>query len=83
MEWSKEAEGAVKKVPFFVRKRVRARVEEEARQAGKKQVSISDVRLSQKRYMSRMGEEIKGYQLDTCFGAGGCPNLGTRHCACP
>ncbi len=30
MKWTPEAEKAVKKVPFFVRKRVRARVEKEA-----------------------------------------------------
>jgi len=30
MEWTTEAEGAIKKVPFFVRKKVRARVEKEA-----------------------------------------------------
>jgi len=34
MEWTPEAEDAVKKVPFFVRKRVKARVEKEAREAG-------------------------------------------------
>ncbi|UCD33977.1 MAG: sulfite reductase, partial [Desulfobacterales bacterium] len=27
MKWSSDAEAAVKKVPFFVRKKVRARVE--------------------------------------------------------
>jgi hypothetical protein len=35
MEWSPEAEAAIKKVPFFVRKRVRSRVEQDAKQAGK------------------------------------------------
>ena len=74
MEWTEEAEAAIRKVPFFVRKKVRARVEDEMRKTGKKRISINDVRLSQKRYLSRMGEEIKGYQLETCFGAGGCPN---------
>ena len=74
MEWTEEAEAAIRKVPFFVRKKVRARVEDEMRKKGKKRISINDVRLSQKRYLARMGEEIKGYQLETCFGAGGCPN---------
>ena len=74
MEWTEEAEAAIRKVPFFVRKKVRARVEDEMRETGKKRISINDVRLSQKRYLTRMGEEIKGYQLETCFGAGGCPN---------
>jgi hypothetical protein len=30
MKWTKEAEDAVSRVPFFVRKRVKKRVEEEA-----------------------------------------------------
>jgi len=74
MHWTAEAEAAVKKVPFFVRKRVRARVEEEARAAGKQTVTLADIKASQKRFLSSMESEIKGYQLDTCFGPGGCPN---------
>jgi len=74
MEWTKEAEAAIKKVPFFVRKKVRARVVDDTRKAGRNRISLNDVRLSQKRYLSKMGEEIKGYQLETCFGASGCPN---------
>jgi len=30
MKWTDEAEAAIKKVPFFLRKKVRARVEKEA-----------------------------------------------------
>jgi dissimilatory sulfite reductase (desulfoviridin) alpha/beta subunit len=73
MQWTAEAEAAIKKVPFFVRKRVRARVEDEAQQAGKTQVSLADVRLTQKRYLAKMSDEVRGYQLETCFGPGGCP----------
>jgi len=74
MEWSPEAEDAVKKVPFFVRKRVRARVEKEASEAGKELVSLVDVRATKARYLKNMSSEIKGFQLDTCFGPNGCPN---------
>ena len=74
MKWSPEAEEAVKKVPFFVRKRVRSRVEKEANDAGRKVVSLSDVKVTQARYLSNMKSEIKGYQLDSCFGPSGCPN---------
>lgn len=74
MQWTAEAEDAIRKVPFFVRKRVRARVEDEVRKAGKATVSLPDVRHTQKRYLSRMSEEVKGYQLEICFGPGGCPN---------
>ena len=74
MKWSEEAEAAIKKVPFFVRKKVRARVEKEARESGKFQVSIDEVRATQANFISKMDSEIKGYQVDTCFGPGGCPN---------
>lgn len=74
MKWTPEAEEAVKKVPFFVRKRVRARVEKEAAAAGRPEVSLADVQATQARFLSKMDSEIKGYQIETCFGAGGCPN---------
>jgi len=35
MKWTPEAEVTIKKVPFFVRKKVRLRVEKEAAEAGK------------------------------------------------
>jgi dissimilatory sulfite reductase (desulfoviridin) alpha/beta subunit len=74
MEWSKDADESIQKVPFFVRKRVKARVEKEAKTAGKKVVSLADVKATQARYLSGMASEIKGYQIDTCFGPSGCPN---------
>lgn len=74
MKWTDDAENAIKKVPFFVRKKVRTRVEQEAAAEGKLLVTIHEVRTSKKRYLSNMESEIKGYQLDICFGPGGCPN---------
>jgi len=73
MEWTPEAEAALKHVPFFVRKRVRARVEQEAHDAGKDRVALADVKATQARYLSGMHSEIRGYQIDTCFGPSGCP----------
>ena len=74
MKWADAAEAAIKKVPFFVRKRVLARVEKEATAAGKHIVSLAEVKATQARFLSKMDSEIKGYQLDGCFGPGGCPN---------
>ena len=74
MNWTKEADESIQKVPFFVRKRVRARVEKEAKNVGKKVVSLADVKATQARYLTGMASEIKGYQIDTCFGPSGCPN---------
>ena len=74
MRWTPEAEAAIKKVPFFVRKKVNLRVEREAAGDGRSVVDIEAVNTTRKRYLRGMADEVKGYQLDTCFGAGGCPN---------
>ncbi|MCX5907177.1 MAG: PCP reductase family protein, partial [Deltaproteobacteria bacterium] len=74
MRWSKEADEAVAKVPFFVRKRVRKRVEEEAARAGASAVDLEHVQACQKRFLKQMEEEVKGFQVETCFGASGCPH---------
>jgi len=57
MKWTIEAEAAVKKVPFFVRKKVRSRIENEAAKAGKKAVSLADVKATQARFLSNMSSE--------------------------
>ena len=49
-------------------------MEKEAAEAGKPVVGLEEVKATQKRYLSGMAAEIKGYQLDTCFGPGGCTN---------
>lgn len=74
MKWTDEAEAEIKKVPFFVRRKVRQRVEKEAAAAGKSAVGLAEVNATRKNYLEGMSAEVKGYQLDTCFGSGGCPN---------
>jgi dissimilatory sulfite reductase (desulfoviridin) alpha/beta subunit len=74
MEWTPDAEAAMKRVPFFVRKRVRARVEKEAQDEGKERITLAEVKATQARYLSGVNADIKGYQIDTCFGPSGCPN---------
>ncbi len=74
MRWTPEAEDAIKKVPFFVRKRVHHRVEKEAGHEGKGVVTLDDVKATKAGYLSKMSAEVKGYQIDACFGTEGCPN---------
>ena len=74
MKWTPEAEKAIKKVPFFVRKRVRLRVENETKDKGKTRITPDDVKATKAAYLSNMSSEVKGYQMDTCFGSEGCPN---------
>jgi len=74
MKWSKEAEKSIAKVPFFIRKRVRKRVEEEATRCGSNEVSLEHVQACKERFLNRMEEEVKGYSVETCFAQSGCPN---------
>ncbi|MEW6137727.1 MAG: 4Fe-4S binding protein [Thermodesulfobacteriota bacterium] len=74
VKWSEEAQAALSKVPFFVRRRVRKRVEEEAARSNAREVAMEHVRACQKRFLESMEEEVKGYQVESCFGGGGCPN---------
>ena len=74
MKWTGEAEQAIAKVPFFVRKRVKKKVEEEAARSGAAEVSLEHVQTCQRRYLNQMEEEVKGFQVETCFGPTGCPN---------
>lgn len=74
MKWTDEAEAAIKKVPFFVRKKVRARVEKEAAEENKTSITLAEVKATQNRFLSKMDSDIRGYQIETCFGQNGCPN---------
>jgi dissimilatory sulfite reductase (desulfoviridin) alpha/beta subunit len=74
MKWADEANEAVSKVPFFVRNRVRKGVEEEAARCGATEVRLEHVKSCQKRFLNQMEDEVKGYQVETCFGPSGCPN---------
>lgn len=76
MKWAPDAETAIKKAPFFVRKKVRKRVEEHAAQKGKPVVELSDVNELKQKFLSKGGmeKEIKGYEVSACFGGAGCPN---------
>lgn len=74
MKWTEEAEAALGKVPFFVRKKVRARIEKEAGEENKTTITLSEVKATQSRFLSNMKSDIKGYQIETCFGQSGCPN---------
>lgn len=74
MKWSDEASQALARVPFFVRKRVRRVVEQEAAGRGEDRVSLEHVRFCQRRFLNRMEDEVRGYQVETCFASSGCPH---------
>lgn len=74
MKWLREAEEAVAKVPFFVRKRVKQRVEDEAAAEGSPLVTLKHVETCRNRFLNKMEDEVKGYRIEACFGSSGCPN---------
>ena len=74
VKWNNDAKEDLAKVPFFIRKRVKKRVEEEAAAREAEEVTLEHVRTCQKRFLNRMEDEVKGFQVETCFGRTGCPN---------
>ncbi len=62
------------KSPFFVKKRVKKRVEDEAEALGADVVTADHVNICKNRFMNRMEDEIKGFRIETCFSSSGCPN---------
>ncbi len=74
MIWTQEAEKAVAKVPFFVRSRVRREVEKEASEQDSSLVLLKHVQDCRKKHLSGNAIETKGFQIDACFGSGGCEN---------
>lgn len=74
MKWTKEAENSLSKVPFFIKKRVKKRVEDEAEAQGAKEVTVEHVAVCRDRFLNRMEYEVRGFQVESCFGSGDCPN---------
>lgn len=74
MKWLPQAEAELKKAPFFVRKRARQRVEAHVSAVGRHVVTGEDVRSAEKRFLKHMDEEVKGFQVESCFGPQGCPH---------
>ncbi len=74
VSWAPDAEKLLGRVPFFVRHRVRKKVEEEVTAAGRTRVTAADVEESKRRHLQRLSEGVKGYTLETCFGGSGCQN---------
>jgi anaerobic sulfite reductase subunit C len=74
MKWSDDAERMLSKVPFFVRRRVRERVEEEAARCRAREITPALMDRCKKKFLNHMEEEVRGYRLEACFGRSGCPN---------
>jgi dissimilatory sulfite reductase (desulfoviridin) alpha/beta subunit len=58
-------------------------VEEQAASCGASEVTIEHVHTCQKRFLNRMEDEVKGFQVETCFGPSGCSNRAVNSDALP
>jgi dissimilatory sulfite reductase (desulfoviridin) alpha/beta subunit len=74
MTWDSEAEKTLRRVPFFVRTKVRKKVEEEVAAAGRNLVTKTDLEESKRNHLKRLSEGVKGYSAEACFGSSGCQN---------
>ena len=77
MDWDSAAHAAIRKVPFFVRSRVKKKVEAHVKDLGLTLVTLDHVNDLRKKFLSKGGmeKELKGYDISTCFSGGGCPNV--------
>jgi len=76
MKWSESAEIELKKVPFFIRKKVRKKVEAFVQEKHKEIIEAEDLKTLKKKFLDgkQMEKQIKGYDISICFGDSGCPN---------
>ena len=74
MPWEQAARAALENVPFFVRKKVKARIEATALAQGRSCVTLKDVHLARKAFMEGQETMITGFKVENCFASGGCPN---------
>ncbi len=74
MEWDREAEKLLKKVPFFVRSRAKREIEALVKSRGGSRVTEKDVLEARQAVARKMSEVSQGHALEPCFGNGGCPN---------
>ena len=81
MRWEKEAEALLKKVPFFVRGRVKKKVEDFVRQRGGNVVTREEMLAAKRALRDKAAEAQEGFAVEGCFGAAGCENAVTSSLA--
>jgi len=74
MKWSDEAKKELSKVPFFVRKKVKIKVEDLAKELNSEKVLPFHLAEAKNRFLNNMEKEIKGFSLEACFGEKNCKN---------
>ncbi len=74
MEWEREAEEYLKKVPFFVRGRVKREIEKYLAERGLKRVTLDGVLSAKSALIDKMSQAERAFEVSGCFGLNSCPN---------
>lgn len=74
MQWTPEAEAWLKRVPFFVRKKVKQEVEKWLSAQGKTEVTEEDFLKAKQALRDKASEAREGFAVEACFGGSGCEN---------
>jgi len=74
MEWDREAQKLLKKIPFFVRSRAKGEMEALVKARGGRRVTKKDILEARQATVQKMSRVSQGHLLEGCFGNGGCPN---------
>ncbi|HIE32959.1 MAG TPA: protochlorophyllide oxidoreductase, partial [Thermodesulfobacteriaceae bacterium] len=72
MQWTPEAEAWLKRVPFFVRKKVKQEVEKWLSAQGKTEVTEEDFLKAKQALRDKASEAREGFAVEACFGGSGC-----------
>ncbi len=78
MKWTPEAEALLKRVPFFVRRRVKKEVEEWLAKQGKDLVTEKDFWAAKEALRGKASQAKEGFSVEVCFGGAGCENALTN-----
>ena len=76
MKWTNEANEAIAKVPFCPAKGFGSAWKKKRLPSGAPIITLEHVKTCQKRFLNQMEDELKGYQVEACFGPTGCPKTG-------
>ncbi len=74
IRWEAEAEELLKKVPFFVRRKVKGQVEEYARRKGQNLITKKFLLEAKKALRDKASQAEEGFMVEGCFGSSGCPH---------
>ncbi|PIE75077.1 MAG: sulfite reductase [Deltaproteobacteria bacterium] len=74
MQWTENAKKELERVPFFVRKKVKTKIENFAEESNSNLVRLTHLKQARQQFVKKMENEVKGHRVEACFGGTGCKN---------